>query len=319
MKYPMLTNYCDILYNEEDHPFLRFYAMDQDIPLDSNAVYFLSSLDGKTDPYTIWPDVPKEDVDELLEFLEDNWLIRRSRVLVKGPGSIQWTLWIPKITSQKHFFANLYNIVIMLWPMWLFLGWLGFWYSMPLHTCSHPEGWGMLGLILGFPIHELGHMCAGLCYGGKIFELGFGFQWFLPIGYVMQESKGIKNPLKLAQINFAGIEANMTFAGILLLLAYFFPSANRALFYAAFFNVFNGILNLLFCDGLDGYHILENLLGIVHLGEISNAVVSRRSARNGLLRHGSTGAAVILICYIVKALSLAFPLILLANLLEVLS
>ena len=80
-----------------------------------------------------------------------------------------------------------------------------------------------------------------------------------------------------------------------------------------------GALNLTFIKGLDGTAIVSDLLGVDNVIDRARNVVFSRKERRKVMRQGSGGYATVTMCYMLFALQIALPVLLITNVLEVVS
>lgn len=157
----------------------------------------------------------------------------------------------------------------------------------------HFNGWLYAGLLIAsLPLHELGHLIAGLAYGYKIRDTGILLLGTLPIGaYVAHEDK--ENAPQIQQIQFAlaGVEADLLFAGLCLLLAFLRYPLSLTLILAANVNIILAGINLLPVSGLDGEAALSALFGIRSISATASRWLFSRKRRQKLLRSGFPGYA----------------------------
>jgi len=177
-----------------------------------------------------------------------------------------------------------------------------------------------IGLICGVLFHEFGHAFAGISYGAKVFEMGVMLMYrILPGAYVLLDVSTVKKRLQRIQINAAGVEMNFLLCGIFLVLGVVNPLLGGMFLNAAICNAFLGALNLTFIKGLDGAAILSNLLGVDDIIDRARRIVFNREARKRVIRKGSSGYATVAVCYMLFALQIALPTLLITNVLEIIS
>jgi hypothetical protein len=120
MKYPYVSNTIRVESENENEVQIYNFITDYHLTLNREDYDFLMKLDGNTDPYSLSND--REYVEDFMEFLESERLIRTSRFLVALP-SIYFALWSPKENGwlQKHApFLN--RCILILVPICLYLG-----------------------------------------------------------------------------------------------------------------------------------------------------------------------------------------------------
>ena len=141
----------------------------------------------------------------------------------------------------------------------------------------------------------------------------------LPGAYVLLDVSTVKKRLQRIQINAAGVEMNFLLCGIFLVLGVVNPLLGGMFLNAAICNAFLGALNLTFIKGLDGAAILSNLLGVDDIIDRARRIVFNREARKRVIRKGSSGYATVAVCYMLFALQIALPTLLITNVLEIIS
>ena len=112
---------------------------------------------------------------------------------------------------------------------------------------------------------------------------------------------------------------NFMLCGAFLVLGACFPFLGGMFLNAAICNGFIGALNLTFIKGLDGTAIVSDLLGVDNVIDRARNVVFSRKERRKIMRQGSGGYATVTMCYMLFALQIALPVLLITNVLEVVS
>lgn len=316
MKYPMANNWLSYRrisqaeYEVIDNLSGTIYTVS------STLAKFIRRLDGQTNPYQIDPSLSAEDVREILDELREYELLRKSRILQFETGTLLVSLWIPKWNAGLHIAAHLLHRILLV--SWLPAMVVGIWiFSSNIYKIQVGVSicGGIGGTIMGICMHEIAHAAAGISYRyAKVFEFGIGFENFLPCAYTMMDCSHCKRMQRI-QINAAGVEMNFWLMGVFLMLCAAFPSAGSLLFTASVYNGMLGAVNLLCLNGLDGFSILSELIGIdsdEFLTSAKKVVVSRRRRR--LLRgSGLYGYAVIMLSYIICFSQVGYPLLIFMN------
>ena len=318
-RYPKLSNTLTYRRKDADSVEVVDHLTDDSFTFGINVVRYVRKLDGVTDPYKIPTVLSREEIDAVLDFLKENDLIRYRDTMRLTLGTVLKTLWIPKRSLPLKRFACLSNFLLML--LWLPLMILGIvTFANNVENVEFEWFWMgfIIGLIPGIVFHECGHAFAGIAYGARFFEMGVMVMHFvIPGAYVILDQANVKNHIKRAQINAAGVEMNLLLCGIFLILGAVFPSAGGILLCAAISNGTIGAINLTLLSGLDGASVLSNLLGVEDLIGRAKEVIFSRKERKRILRSGPAGGASVALCYVLLVLQLVWPILLIANVLEV--
>ncbi len=318
MEYPRYNNYLIFEKSEEDtYTIINAYTEEY---WEVTEFYhtFLRSLDGRTDPYTIFEDVSKEVVDGYLKDFEECEFLQDKRKITKvGFGSYLIPLCRPHITNVHRILGNVYNKLLM-------VSWL------PLLICGIyvlQEGkWevietdfgfliGYLLLFLGLMIHEISHAaaCVGYHTENQLFEMGLMTSHFMPGAYVMIEYHATKDRFKRAQISAAGIEANLALGGILLMCLKFNLFDTDMLLIGAFLNIFIALANTSMIRGMD---IIDEIL-VYDSDFVLRALLllADRKHKRMLRRRGINGRATIMASYMILLVQIMLPLFIVVDVL----
>lgn len=223
---------------------------------------FARRLDGSTDPYSISDYLTDQEVTSFLRELDKHSLLRRSRVMNTSSGEMYCTLWTPKEGKRVSLAPILNQLLLLLFFPVFAAGTYFFFRTRPLLSGEMTFLNAVIGVVVGMMLHELAHMNASISYGGRVFEMGIFLKVPFPGAYVLMDTSPVRGELKRAQINAAGIEANLLLAGIMFFLATILSWNSKSFFYIAFLNTELAVVNLLLIDGLDGAGIISALLGI---------------------------------------------------------
>lgn len=320
MKYPMLNNWLTFRRRDANTYEVRDHLFDEDFTMGAELVRFARRLDGARSPYRVDPALSRAEVRWMMRELEENELVRRSRVLTAGLGTVLFALWFPRPTRRLRGVCRVCNALLqLLWLPVFAAGTALFFRELPIPNADYTIPGCLLGFAAGIVLHEAAHAAAGIAYGAPVFEFGVTIRNFLPGAYVMLDCSGVKSRLRRIQINAAGIEAGMLLTGVCLLLACAAPALGAALLCAGLNNLLLAMVNIIFADGLDGMSILEDLLGIEGLADSAREIVSNRALRRRLLGAGATGRAVIAVGVLIRVLQLALPLLIALNVFEVIA
>ena len=320
MSYPILANWIRFKKVSDDEYLVIDQLNDKKIKVEAYTVWFVSQLDGKTDPYSIDRRLTKRQVDLFMERLEEKEIVRDRRFLSKSIFYLLFTVWRPRVTPMLRMVSRIINKVIACsWlPAFAFAIYYYFTNSFDLVTDYIFLG-SIVGMLVGIVLHELGHMFAGLGYGAGVFEIGVMLQLVMPGAYVLMNNSKVKGRMKRIQISAAGIEMNLLLAALSLILSANIPLLSGFFLGAAIQNVFLALLNLTFINGLDGTTIISELLGVEDLVEKAKSVTKSSWRRKLLRRKGVLGNVIIASCYAIRVVQLAMPLVLVINVLGVIS
>lgn len=307
MGYLKLVNWASVKKAEDGSYVIRDFLNEKQYSVRPRLAQFAKQLDGKRDPYRIDPSISHGQVTECLRSLDDADLLRRGRVLEKSLLGLTLTLWTPKVTDGLRIVSWFINAFIMIsWLPALVFGTYGI-LNCAFWDDSGLVAGGITGALVGILFHELGHMFAALGYGGRVFELGLSLSLILPGAYTMVDEKPIKKRFRKMQMYAAGVESNFLLAGIAGILA--MNAISLETFFTSFFvvNIALGVHNLCFSNGIDGFRILEKLLGTENLFEMARRVRKSKPRRRCLMKKGLTGAASVAACYMLGFFSLLMP------------
>ena len=279
--------------------------------LGSTIGFLWRRLDGRTDPMEILPGYTEAEISQMLDALDREKLLRHSRVLEKSLGSITWSLIFPRHQRRRTLLPVILNAMLhTLWLPVLIWGIFSLFKNIYLFDDAYALLGQLVGLFLGIVCHEAGHAIAALGNGGRVLEAGVMLRWGLPGAYVLLDDTSLKR-LSKVQIYAAGVESNFLLTGTALILAAYFPGCYGFFFGMALGNLLLGLLNLTFINSLDGMHIIQLLLGYEPL-----EIIKSKAMRNALKKEGPAGRLELLICYILKGMQVAYPAVLILNVLE---
>ena len=246
MKYPMVNSWVSCQKTDSEYwLFDELHGIRYKI---SKRIFdLLKELDGATDPYKTEAGFNQEEMDEILQKLEEEQLIRKGSILEQSFGMIAVTLLTVRGGRIKKFSKKIDQICSVLWlPVVL---------SSILYLLNHTSDMrgndcilsGMIfGMITGMALHEIGHAAACIHYGGKVFEFGAGIAFLFPFAFVLLNTDDIESRKKRVHVNAAGIEMNLFLAGLSFYLACFLSFAGGFLFFAGISNVILALLNFPF-------------------------------------------------------------------------
>lgn len=285
--------------------------------------WFARQLDGYTDPYSMDDVFTREEIDEQLAYLAKHRLLEGRRVRYAGLGTWMFPLLVPGRSRGLRRLARIYHtVLLLLWLPMLLIGIVLFTklsWTVSLFTSFFQLYAGLaVGILSGLVLHEVGHACAGMTYGGRVFEMGVLIIYFIaPGAYVLTDDSGIRGRLQRLQLFAAGIESNFLLTGLFLTLAILVPVLGELFMMAAFANLILALSNLMLIRGLDGARILELLLGMNEPFTLAARVVKSRKIRQTLCRGGGRGWALLIMSYMLTPMRIMLPLIYLQAILEI--
>lgn len=320
MKYPALANW--IRFKKVSYDTYEIHDLIHESIFETTEywVWFAKQLDGKTNPYRIDREMPREKIDRMLKAFKENDVIRDSRFLSKSLLSTLFTVWTPNVTKKMRRVSYVLNalLLISVIPMLVFSIFYFVNYIGDISMDYIISG-SLIGMLLGMIMHEMGHMIAGLAYGGQVFEVGAMFQFLIPGAYVLMSQENIKQRMKRIQVSAAGIEMNLLLTAIFVILSVQFEVLSGFFLGAAINNALLAFLNLTFVDGFDGMSIIGELLGVEELVSKAKRITKSKWKRSKLQKDGVSGNATIVACYIFKVIQIALPLIIAVNIIGVIS
>lgn len=324
MNYPMVNNCLTFKHNRDNTYIVTNYLNDEVITVDSDIVDYLVQLDGYTHPYDIDPSLEPVFVDELLDKFREDGLIRESLLYKAGTGTYLFALHIFHVSRKRTNEVRPARIMCFFLSWFILSSWLPlliFGVFRFLNGSFNIDNlmFGMvIGTIIGAFLHEASHLISGQAYGALIFEAGLMISHFVvPGAYVLMDQTPVKKKLRLAQINAAGIEMNLLLAGVFFLIASLTYEFSGLFFGCALANVFLGLLNTITVFGMDGEHILANLIGDDNFAVKSKITIFEKKERALLRKRGINGRAVIAASYIMGFSQIALPILIIVNIIGV--
>lgn len=230
--------------------------------LDGRTVRYIRRLDGKRNPFCISRVFTPDEVRAILQFLWENHLLRKSRLVGVFPHGQDVSVWIPsRITGKSRFVSYCLNLFLILSFFPVFAIGLRMYLRSPMAVSGFSFGGWLFGLTLGLFTHEIAHAVACLAYGGHLFELGVTLGLLQGGGYTMMETQHIRSRAKKAQISAAGTESDLLLCGVFLALGAASPILKNFCAAAAIVNFATAIFNSALLPGLDGSLIWSELTG----------------------------------------------------------
>lgn len=316
-KYPKHVNWLIYEKVDVDKYEVTDFLWEESYLLSSREVRFLKRLDGKTPPYSIMPSMDRESIDDLISELKECGLIleKGKNRIVEGIGSYDTVLFVPKINKQ---IAKVLNYILLFSFLPVFS--IGIWMFLTVYQfeSSSYDCWSLnllawiLGLLSGMLLHECAHAVSAIAEGGRCFQIGLMYERFLPGMYAMIDTDYIKNKLKKAQVMGAGIESNLLYAGVLLVLGGVFHSFESLFIIAAFANLTLFLINITLIKSLDGSNILACLMGLdENFVDRCKTIVLRRKSQKAIMKSRGifNGGATILFAVIILISQIMLPML----------
>lgn len=223
-------------------------------------IEYSKRIDGHN-PYKVFRNNTRKEVDRYLGYLYEVGLIRKKHFIRTGLFSANITLFTLK-QKISHIVCKRYASILqfLFIPMFI-LGWLSLIAYIHIRGVPHIKEliWNIgiaSGLIVGICIHELSHGIVAWAYGAKVLEVGI---MLIPIpgAYVLIDDE-LTNLKYKNRILSAGIEANMVIFGVSMIILF---TSNFPIFAViGLINLVLSVENLLFIPGLDGYEIIRNII-----------------------------------------------------------
>ena len=316
MKYPAICNWVTYKGMRDGNYVVYDELFDEPYRMSSQEFDFYRRLDGKTDPYSIQTDLTREQVEQLLAWLEAELLIRKSRILSSAFGKVVITIISTKNCGVKKRAAKVAD-------RFLSALWLPVLLSAVFYLTRHYEAvtgseciiaGSIFGLVVGTVGHECGHAIACLAHGGKVFEFGVGWFYIYPSAYVLLSMNAIRSRRKRGHVDAAGVEMNLLLTGVGLYLACLLPGVGGFFFYAAIQNAILALFNLLFVKGIDGLSIVSEYVGCEDLIQYAKEVIADEDKRHDLCHTGINGVVLWGVCYIALLMQVGLPLLIAVNL-----
>lgn len=138
-------------------------------------------------------------------------------------------------------------------------------------------------------IHEIGHGLAAMHWRINVQQAGFKFIWGLPVFYVDLSEVWVRPRNERILVTLAGPLTNLILAGLAtipLILRLASPDLVQVIREFIWINLFAIMINLIPVGGLDGYFILEDILGIPNLSKRARkaALMNMNARSRNLLR-----------------------------------
>lgn len=318
MRFPALETWVRVKKYPDGTFHLVDYMFDDDYVISKAVASFVRRLDGKTDPYSIDSSLSRAVIDKLLRELDDECLLRKSRIAAKWLGSIYVTLFRIRTTSKKRLFAYISNALLQLsWLPVLLVGCFRFPDSMYRLTGDHLWLGILIGALAGIFLHEAAHTAAAMGYGARVFEMGVMISRLLPGAYVFMDTDNVKRRLRRAQIDLAGIEMNLFLCGLFLILSTVVMNWIDCFFMAGAANLVLAATNLLLSGNVDGLNAMSELLGDKEILDRFRSALRDPKKRRQFRKQGALGYAKLACGCVLLTMQLALPLLMILNMIEV--
>lgn len=255
--------------------------------LESKILLCIKDLKENEDIYTKCSYIEENKLDRLLYQFQEMGFFKN--VNEKSPDKlykIRWRLFSgDRFINPTSFFWEMFYFLVTYFSIPIFsIGLLSVFYKninildlvtpivniTPQNIISY-----MLILITSLFLHEVSHAVVAIFNDVNVPEVGLMLYWGIPSAYAnLSTIKLQQEKKKRLQIFFSGIQMNLLLSGIGLIYLSFWKSTNvfiEEMFSFLFLmNISFVFLNLQFFIKLDGYFILQELLGIDNLKEKAN-------------------------------------------------
>ena len=279
----------------EPDGFFAENAQGDTFEISEELYHILSRANGTFDFYQ-W-DMPREYIDRVIRQLKKRRIITTSRLQPDFPFS---RLVLFLFGERVEFLCGPCSWLNRVLPyLCVFLFCMG--------VPSFPDAVGrfsivsllpaILLLLLSMALHEAGHMCAILAYGGQIADAGLLLLGILPVGaYIGNTVPPNDRRSHKIQISLAGVEVNLGLTGLFTLLSGLSGAAGQTFAVAAVWNLSLALVNLLPTAGLDGEQALSALLGLPSFSKFAADALRNPRARRMLLHGGPEGFFWLAVC-----------------------
>lgn len=318
MKYPRRNQYLTFEKIDDNKVKIKDFLTDKYWTASVVYAKFLKYLDGNNDPYKFDPYYDKNCIDNMLEQCEKNGLLFDGKRFSFSLLQTRLVLAFPQINRKHRIIGRIWNLILMVSFIPVFiLGWANFasvdFWGSPYHLPYIVDF--IIAYVLGLAVHELSHGFACIGYGGELYEGGVALMLFMPGAYVMIDFDKIKNKFKRVQILMAGVQSNLLLSGVSLLLAKFEFLDAELLAIIALINTLLAAFNIVPFMNFDGNRIFQEIIGIGDSPiSTSISVIINSDIRRKLKMQGMKGRGRILVCYLVMLIQLAYPVIIIENL-----
>ena len=262
-----------VLKRAKDNVVAQNCLLNESIMLSGREAMYLTKLNGNRNPYRI---VGFSDQECIYYYahLKKEMLIRKGKKLYAGDGIKIYTIFIPKKKTTKSIITKMMNklLCMLFLPVFLYGLYCVYQQGTQFEISENIFLSTILGYILGVfggvIFHEGGHIIACLSNRkGRWIEAGVMLSGRIPCVYVALDDSEIQNRLKKVQVNMAGIEMNLFLAGIMMMWWVniaensFLFDWRPAILQVAIQNIFLALINITFCENLDGEYAISTIVG----------------------------------------------------------
>ena len=121
-QYPKINNWLVFGPRKNETCQVLDCLNDESYSFGSEIARFAKKLDGSTDPYSIFPSLPRRTVTEMLRELDRCGLLRRSRILSSSLNGLDISLWTTAPDRRQSGLPRILNALLLLTFLPLFLG-----------------------------------------------------------------------------------------------------------------------------------------------------------------------------------------------------
>lgn len=318
-----------VLKRAKDNVVAKNCLLNENIILSGREALYLTKLNGNRNPYRIGGFSGQECIDYYVH-LKKEMLIRKGKKLNVSDGIKVYTVFIPKKKTTTSIIPKIMNTLLcmLLFPLFLYGLYCVCQQGVRFEITENIFLSSILGYILGIcggvVFHEAGHTIACLSSRkGRWIEAGVMLSGKIPSVYVAIDDSDIKNRLKKVQVNMAGIEMNLFWAGIMMICLVnvgehsFLFNWKPAILQVAIQNIFFALINITFCENLDGEYAISTIIGHA-VDEVAQANIrqmfTRAKRKRYLQKNGLNGVAY-LFCsvFFIFIQHVSMPLMILAD------
>lgn len=261
MRYPLYNNWLQTQkIKGMDLVIVRDFGKDTLSFVSQQDIEYSKRIDGHN-PYKVFRNNTRKEVDRYLGYLYEVGLIRKKHFIRTGLLSANITLFTLKQKISQVLCKKYASILHFVFAPIFILGWLFLIGDIYMRGVPHIKEliWNMgiaSGLIIGICVHELSHGIFAWAYGAEVLEVGIMLAP-IPGAYVLIDDEMTNTKHKI-RILSAGIEANMVIFGVSMIILF---ASNLPIFAViGLINMWLSVENMFFIPGLDGYEIIRHIL-----------------------------------------------------------
>lgn len=274
--YPMLEDGVTLRISRHE-PVIRYYAEKdgKQVELSCSVFKALQNADGKT---------PLDLPEDVSTALIRGHLIRSSRfVPLRDDADCGRLIFfvIGRYSRQTQKICRAINGMLPRASLLLFLTGLFIRILCPLppvldfHAAVY-----ILAYISLIMIHETGHIIAAVAYGYEVTDAGLLMVWRFPLGaYTHIKNREDVLAKWQIQLSLAGIEAELLFNGLYMLLSTVSGVLSGTLYIVSVIDILTVLLNLMPAAKGDGYDALNQLVGVDDIFALSKRIKNKRYCR----------------------------------------